>query len=243
MLNNIKAEFRKILTMRSSYGVVIVCLILAVLFAFYGTGFHSQKPELADPHLLASQATDAISLLGVIGSLVAVLLVTNEYRYNLITYTLTASKTRTQVLPAKIIALSVYAIVFTALFVTLAPLLAWAGLHVHGSHYVSQSIPYVSLAWRTIFVGWGLFAFAFAMAMLIRNQVGALVTAFVFPGVITQLLQLVFRGNSKYLPYQAIDNVLNHGTMVSGKAALVVAVYVVVGWLAAWAFFLRRDAN
>lgn len=241
MLNSTKAEFRKLLTVRSTYGVVLVCLLLLFLFTFYGTGFHSTPFDLMNPQLLAGQIGDAIDFLGVIGSLVAVLLVTNEYRYSLVTYTLTAAKTRTQVLVAKAIAVTVYALVFTAIFAVLAPILAYAGLHAHGVHYVPQSIPYASLVWRTLFAGWAVFALAFAIALLIRNQVGALVAAFVLPGIVTQLLSLVFRGNSKYLPYHALHNVLTGGDLSYGKAALTVVLYIVASWLVAWWLFLKRD--
>lgn len=243
MLSTIKAEFRKLLTLRSSYGTALVCLVLLVLFSFYGTGFHSQKAELANPHLLGNQATDAINFLGVIGALVAVLLVTNEFRYNLVVYTLTAAKTRGQVVVAKLLAVTAYAVVFTVLVAVLSPLLAYAGLHLHGAHYVPQSIPYASIACRALYGGWVLFAYAFVIAMLIRNQVGALVTAFAFPGVVSQLLELVFRGNSKYLPYQALHNVLGSGPLSHGKASLVALLYVAVGVLISWWLFLRRDAN
>lgn len=243
MLSTIKAEFRKLVTLRSSYGVVAVCLALLFLFAFYGTGFHSQPSDLAKPLLLTGQAADAVSFLGVIGALVAVLLVTNEYRYNLIVYTLTAVKNRGRVILAKLLAVSAYALLFAAIFAVLSPLLAAGGLHVHGAHYVHQSIPYASLAWRVLYAGWILFVYAFIIAMLIRNQVGALVTAFVFPGIVNQLLTLVFRGNSKYLPYQAVDNVLHGGALSYAKAAWVAGLYIVIGMLVAWWLFLKRDAN
>lgn len=243
MLSTVKAEFRKLLTLRSSYGVAIVCLVLVFLFAFYGAGFHSQPGDLKNPHLLAQQASDAISFLGVIGALVAVLLVTNEYRYNLIVYTLTAARSRSRVVVAKLLAVTAYALVFAALFAVLSPLLAAAGLHVHGVRYVHQSIPYASLVWRILFGGWALFMYAFVIAQLIRNQVGALVTAFVFPGIVNQLLTLVFRGNSKYLPYFAVDNVLHGGSLSYGKAALVAVLYIVAAVLVSWWLFLKRDAN
>jgi len=243
MMGTLKAEFRKLLTLRSSYGIAVVCLALLFLFTFYGTGFHSQPGDLANPHLLANQASDAVSFLGVIGALIAVLLVTNEYRYNLVVYTFTASKSRTRVVVAKLLAVTVYAVVFAALFAILAPILASAGLHLHGAHYVHQSIPYASLSWRILYGGWALFMYAFIIAMLIRNQVGALVTAFVFPGIVNQLLTLVFRGNSKYLPYFAVDNLLHGGDLSYGKATAVVALYVASGVLVAWWLFSKRDAN
>lgn len=243
MLNTLKSELRKLYALRSTYVVLLVCIGFTALFAFYGTGYRSSSGDLRNPGLLASQAVDAIQFLGVIGSLVAVLLVTHEYRYNLINYTLTAARTRSQVVLAKIIAITTYAVLFSAFFGVLSPLLAYAGLHAHGVQYAPQTIPYGQLAWHILLAGWAYFMLAFSIAMLIRHQVGALVTAFVFPGVISQLLTLVFRGNDKYLPYQALSNVLSAYSMSRGKAAIVLAIYVVVGWLIAWLAFLRRDAS
>lgn len=243
MLKNINAELRKLFSIRSTYVVFIICIGLAVLFAFYGTGFRSHPADLQNPDLLASQVSNAISFLCTIGALVAVLLVTHEYRYNTIAYTITASRTRSQIIPAKIIAITVYGLVFSGFFAAAAPLLAYAGLQAHHAIYVKQTLQYGTLAWQALLAGWAFFMYAFIIASLIRNQVGALVTVFVFPGVVEQLLNLVFRSNSKYLPYHAITNVLTHVTMSSGRAAILVGVYIVAGWLVSWLLFLKRDAS
>lgn len=234
---------RKLYSIRSTYLVVLICIGFAALFSFYGTGFRSTQADLLNPGLLADRSVTAILFLSVIGSLVAVLLVTHEYRYNLINYTLTAARTRWQVLPAKLLAITSYAVLFSAFFAALSPLLALAGLHAHHAQYVPQTFSYGSIAEHTLFAGWAYFMFAYIIALLIRNQVGALVTAFLFPGIISQLLVLVFRGNDKYLPYQAIDNVLNAFTMSRGKAAIVIGIYIAVGWLVSWLVFVRRDAS
>lgn len=243
MMHNIRAELRKLFSVRSTYVVFIICMGLAVLFAFYGTGFRSHPSDLHNPYLLASQVSDAISFLCTIGALVAVLLVTHEYRYNMISYTVTTSRTRSQIIPAKILAITVYGLLFSAFFAVATPLLAYAGLHAHHAVYVAQTFHYGTLAWQALLGGWAFFMYAFIIASLIRNQVGALVTVFVFPGVVEQLLNLVFRGNSKYLPYHAITNVLTHVTMSSDKAAIIVGIYIVAGWLVSWLLFLKRDTS
>ena len=243
MVNNLKAELRKLYSIRSTYIMPLLCLSLALLFAFYGVGFHSAEGDLHNPFLLTQSIINGVGFLAMIGTVVAVLLVAHEYRYNFISYTLTASKTRSQVLPAKLLAATTYALLFTVLFAVAIPLLAAAGLHANGSHYITQSIPYASLTWRVLFTGWGYFMLGMTIALLVRNLIGAVVTALVFPAIVSNLLTLAFRGNSKYLPYHALNNVLSPHTMSSGKAAIVVAVYIVVGWVVAWVLFVKRDAS
>lgn len=89
--------------------------------------------------------------------------------------------------------------------------------------------------------------FALLLAVLIRNQLGAIVSIFAAP-VVEHLLSLIIKQNSVYLPFTALDAVLTHSRPAEGfitytHAALVVMVYLVVGWLVAWLLFVRRDAS
>jgi hypothetical protein len=51
-----------------------------------------------------------------------------------------------------------------------------------------------------------------------------------------------------YLPVISLNAVLvhpssNQGSITYGHAAMVFMVYLVIGWIVAWALFVRRDAN
>src|ERR1700690_563954 len=101
MVPTLKAEFRKLFTIRSTYGWILLAFVLVGIFSFYGEGFKDsaqlmQHPKLAEGGSLfiAGTITQMASFVGLFGGIIALLLITHEYRYNTITYTLTASNSR-----------------------------------------------------------------------------------------------------------------------------------------------------
>ncbi len=243
MIPAIKAEFRKVITVRSTYFILIACLAIEVLFAFYGSGYKAPPAELRNPGMLASQVTAAVSFLAVILSLVGVLLVTHEYRYNTILYSFTSARRRTSVFFAKFLVISIFATVFTLIFGFLSPVLAALGVQLSGHTLVPQAIPYADLLWRAVFVGWGFSVLAFILAVIIRAQIGAAISIFLIPSTLEPLLGLVLKTNQMYLPFSASNGVLMQGKLSYGDAALVASGYMVFGMVVAWLLFLRRDSN
>jgi hypothetical protein len=161
-------------------------------------------------------------------------------------YTLTASNSRSKVLFAKILTISTFGIVFALVVSTFTPVLDYLGIHAHGHTLVPQVLNYGNLLWRSLYFGWGIATTGLLLATLIRNQVGAIVVLFLVQTVESGLLSPVLKGNSVYLPFMSLDEVLmpaQHGTITHAHAAMVFSVYLVVGWLVAWTLFLRRDAN
>ena len=247
MISALKAEFIKLFTVRSTYIILGLSLALEVLFAFYISGWRAKPDNLADSGFLSEQVTSAVGTLNLLVGIVGVLLVTHEYRYNTIMYTLTSNKSRSRVLFAKLLAISCFAIVFALVFGGLSPLLAGFGIHAHGLHLVHQYVPVWSLIWRTVVAGWGFVALATILALLIRIQVGAIAAMFLIPGTVEQLLGLLLRKNQVYLPFSSLGVLLGNaaeGSHISYvRAALVGVAYITVGWLVAWIAFIRRDAN
>jgi hypothetical protein len=245
MIPAIRAELRKILTIRSTYVILGLCVAMEFLFAFYAGGIKAQASDLHNSGYLASQVVNAVNALSILIALVGVLLVTHEYRYNTIMYSLT-SRRRTQVFMAKLAVIAVFAALFSIIFGLISPLLVELGLHVKGHELVHQVIPAGSLLWRGVFAGWAYSMLALVIAFLVRVQVGAIVTLFLIPTTIESLLGLLLKHNVVYLPFTAISTVLDnsaHSSTSYGKAAVISLIYVVVGWIVAWILFLRRDAN
>jgi hypothetical protein len=87
---------------------------------------------------------------------------------------------------------------------------------------------------------------ALALAVLLRSQIAAIVSLFAFP-IAEQVLTLLLKANSVYLPFTAQGAVLNgapKGSSVTyGSAAVIFMAYLAVAWIAAWVLFLKRDAN
>lgn len=245
-----KAELRKIYSVRSTYFILLLGLVAMVIFAFYVEGLKAgtNGAPVTDHTKLANLLLDAVSNMAFWGGLVAMLSLTHEYRYNIITYTLTASRSRSKSLLAKIAAVSAFSVFFTVFLVVFSTALLYLGLAIKGYQLSPQEL-HLSLIWRLVFIGWGQTMLALLFAALIRQQVGAIVSYLVVPTVVEQLLGLLLKQNKVYLPFTSLQEIGHfvdrsvHQPLSPGKAAFVVGIYLVVGWFIAWILFLRRDAT
>lgn len=252
MMAEIRSEFRKLLTVRSTYVVTALAVALIIFIAFYLSGWQLDAESLKNPAALSGDVTSALGGVMVFGSIVAILLMSHEYRYNTIMYTLTSSNSRVKVLLAKFITVSAYAVFLTLLVGVLSPLMAYLGVHAHGNVLTPQVIDYGDLIWRGLFYGWGYSMAGLLLAVLLRNQIAAIVGLFLIPGLAENLIGfLLLKHNAVYLPFTALSQVINgnpKGLPTSNnlsdlQAAGIFTAYLVVGWVVAWILFVRRDAN
>lgn len=249
MTKEIKAEFRKIFSVRSTYVIFAIVLVLLILVGFYVTGWHSQKSDLTNPTFLFDQDRQAISFLAIFPALIGLLLFTHEFRYNTIFYSLTLSNSRSKVLWAKMFAISAIAIVTTVIVAIAAPLLGKWGLSVHHAKLVHQHFSVGSIAWRGLAYGWGYAMAALVLAALVRNQIGAIIALFVLPGTVEGLLSIWLKGNTVYLPFSALKTMLGFNPesgppkITEVQALLVFLAYLVIAWVVSWYLFIKRDAN
>lgn len=249
MIPTLKSEFRKLLTVRSTYIITILVALFLTFIAFYVEGWRLKPHELADPGELASDVFGALTL-SIFGAIVAVLLMTHEYRYNTILYTVINSKSRSRVLLSKIIVIGAYAIFLTLLLGILSPLMSWLGASAAGHSMSPQTLPWGDLAWRSLYYGWAYGMAGLLLAVLIRNQIGAIVAIFIVPTIVEGLLAQLLSTKAVYLPFNSLSQVIGDSNIpVSGnqlrpgKAALVFLMYLIVGWAVAWILFLKRDAT
>jgi ABC-2 type transport system permease protein len=247
MLPALKSEFRKLLSVRSTYAIVGISLAITVLFAGFIEGFRGDAAALRSPSLLANEATSAVVFVGMIMAFAGLLLLGHEYRYNTIMYTLTAQNRRSKVLVAKFITVSIFAVVTALLVAFFSPLCIIIGTALHGHHIGPQVFDYWHVIWTCVFCGWGYGMYAFILIAIMRNQIGAIVTYLLVPLIGENILGLLLKNNMKYLPFTAVQSVVqpenlgNHTT--SGAAAVTVLVYVAVGLVVSVLFFWKRDAN
>ncbi len=248
MTKEIRAEFRKVFSTRSTYALLAGSLFLLALLGFYVAGWHTSKVDLLNPLRLYDIAGQAINALAIFPALIGILLFTQEFRYNTISYSLTLSNNRNKVLLAKIIVVTVIALVTTAIIGIAAPLLAKFAMGINHLNLVHQHFYYSTLLWKGLVFGWGMAMAALVMAALIRNQIGAIVTFFIVPSTIEGLLSIWLKNNTVYLPFSALHRMLGAGESVSGAtlsplhAMFVFLAYLLVAWAIAWYLFLRRDA-
>src|SRR4051812_31198153 len=116
MIASIRAEFRKLLTVRSTYFIILICLAVICLFAGYGDGIKASAADLRDPSRLAGESYAAIVFVGLVAALVGLLSFGHEYRYNGIMYTLTSSNNRLKSLFAKAFVITIFSIFTSVLF-------------------------------------------------------------------------------------------------------------------------------
>lgn len=246
MISTLKAEFRKLLTVRSTYILVGLAVAFTIFYAGFIEGFQLKGPQLLDKHLLESDVVGALTSLPMIfAAIVGILLMTHEYRYNTIMHSLTISNSRLKFLGAKFLAVTVFALVITAVIGVLSPVVSYLGVHLHGNTLVAQELPVASLLWRGLLSGWGFLTFALGLAVLIRSQIGAIIAIFVIPPF-EALLGLLLKDNVVYLPFTSQNAILStpsSGHISYAHAALVFGVWMVVVWLAAIVVFQKRDAN
>ncbi len=244
----LKAEIRKIFSVRTTYYFLGVSLIAVIFIAFYIEGVHLGPKDLLNRSLLSQDVTGAINALSIFPALIALLLVTHEYRYNVIMYTLTASKNRTTVLLAKVLVISGLAVLFALVFGALSPLLSILGVHANHLKLIHQTFYYRNLLWRSVFFCWGYAMAGLVVGSLVRNQVGAIITLLIAPDTVEGILGLLLKKNVVYLPFSALHQVIGEGvnfnnTITPERGALVFTGYLVVSLAAALYLFLHRDAN
>ncbi len=246
MIAALKAEFRKLLSVRSTYVFVGLAILFTIFYAGFIEGFKIEAKQLLNPHLLESEVVGALTSLPMIfGAMVAILLMTHEYRYNTIMNTLTASNSRVRILVAKVVTVSCFALLLTACIGVLSPVATYVGVHLHGHTLVAQTIDYHSLVWRSLFNGWGFLMMALGLAVLIRNQIGAIVAIFVIP-TFEQVLGLLVKANMVYLPFVSLNATLSapsRGHITYAHAAMVFGAWLVGVWIVAVVLFVKRDAN
>lgn len=244
-MTTLRAEIRKLQTVRSTYIIVGLALLISFGINFWPMAYKYHGP--ADPHYYFSNLLGTLNGLGILAGIIAILLITHEYRYNTIYYTLTANRRRSQVFLAKVFVITILAIMFSVLVVAVGYVGLAAGLQL-GHHDVgSQAFPFAEFAGRGLLYIWGVCMFAALFGLIIRNQIGTIVTYLIAPNTIESLAGIVLKDNVKYLPFTSLANLV---IQVPGRAggSLSLAVTVILIWLAgltivAWLLFLRRDAN
>lgn len=239
----VRAECRKLLTVRSTYFLLALGLAIATFVSVYVFGYKLGAADAAEPRAYLGAAVGIVSNLILFIILVGALLITHEYRYNTILYTLTAANSRLKVLLAKILVISIFSVLATLLFAVVAAAGLQLGLSIRGTELVPQQLGGLDTLWRFAFFGWAYAMAAAILAFIIRNQVGMIVALIFLPGPAEGLLGMVLKENAKYLPFTALSAVLQPAALPYAKAALVVCGYLVVGLMVAALLFKRRDAN
>ncbi len=262
MIATLRAEFKKLFTVRSTYLLMLLALLLTGFLSFYVEGVkNTAGMNIANARtslFLSGTITQHANTVSIFCALIALLLMAHEYRYNTIVYTLTASNSRSKVLFAKIIAVLIFVLGLSLLLTAASFGFIFAGAAAAGHHLPPQSINYMTYFAKTAFACEAFAMAGLLFATLIRNQVGAIAALFILPNTVEGLLSLLLKNNSIYMPFTALQEVIQaptlsgvksvareaaRGSLTPPKGALVFLAYLVPGWIVTWYLFLRRDAT
>jgi ABC-2 type transport system permease protein len=261
MIATLKSEYRKLLSVRSTYLWVLVAVVLISIISIYVDGFKNSVNLVAGADkgklFIAGNITQIANISSGFAGIIALLLMTHEYRYNTIVYTLSATNRRSKVLASKIVVILSFTLVYAVAITLLSIGLVYLGAALAHHNIPHQDINYLTFVAKAVFFCEGYALAALLFATLIRNQVGALAVLFIVPGTLEGVLSLLLKNNSVYMPFTALTQVVQPPVIASAKAAhpnntgylsaprgaLVFLAYLIFGWLVAWYLFLRRDAT
>lgn len=246
MFPTLKSEFRKLLTVRSTYFITAFLVLLVSFISLFAFGYKQVSQKSNSPTFMLELFGGMMNTASTFFAIVAILLIVHEYRYNTINYTFTLARSRLKVLGSKVVVMLAYATIVTLLLLALAYVCARIGVALKGDVLVAQSIP-GDLWWQLLSYAWGYTLIGIVIAILFRSIAGSIVTFFVAP-IIEQLLSLLLKDNTKYLPFRALDSIppviAPMSQNLSHTAALgVFSLYLLAfGAIAVW-LFNKRDAN
>lgn len=244
MMSAVKSEIRKLFSVRSTLFIIVAAFLLTSgLIAFWIFGFKNVEHVDSNARALLTCLYSVVAISGVFFSIITVLSVGHEYRYNTIMYSLTSINRRTKVFFAKFAVLALFAVVAGAILAGLGLAAFHIGINAAGIDAVAQHIPIAEVLWHSAASILGSVAFGFILATIIRSLIGAMVTILMVPSTIEGLLSLFLKDNTKYLPFTALGNLTSATAQNVTTSLGVVCGYAAVFGLVAYILFLRRDAS
>lgn len=251
MLDTIRAEVRKLFSVRSTYVILMIVFGLTVLVNFYVEGYWAQSGSAAatlQPVAYREIIANGVGTAVLFISIIAILQMGHEFRHNIITYTLTANARRTQVFLAKVLVIGLFSVLVGLLVGVLSVLMYKLGLSLRGASLPPQEIDLVTAGLRVALYSFTYGIVGLLITILLRNLIGAIVFLLIVPTTVEPLLGLLLKDNAVYLPFSTIDHVLGAAMiqgadMSTGVASALTAGYIAVLGMVTWLIFVRRDAN
>ncbi len=250
MISSIRAEVRKLLSVRSTYVIMSIVLGLIIFFNFYIEGYWGQSGSSAGsltPTAYREIIINTASIVALFISILTVVQIGHEYRYNTIMYTLTANARRTQVFLAKLLVYGLGSLLFALFAAGFALLCYHAGLALRGASLPVQEIDMFITLLRVMFYVTVYGLLGMMLGLLLRNIIGAVVVILMFSTTVEPLLGILLKNNAVYLPFATFDTTIGaalvQGNLTQNAAVVLSLVYMTVLSFVTWFLFLRRDAN
>jgi ABC-2 type transport system permease protein len=228
MIAALAYEWMRIRTIRSSYWITAIAMVVGVGLSFLismGTSFEfrDEAPSAGEIEFLAPAIVTQFAavagpyLVAYILVIIGVLSWGHEYRHGMIRATLTAQGSRTHVWIAKYVVLAAWVLTTVLVILLLSTFVGWLwlnddGVDFGGSAMVDQMARALSYSLLFVWIG-------AAVASIVRNQMAALVAVFLWPLAIEPLLGLIIRivpgmdsleRVAKGFPFNAGDRVIRN---------------------------------
>jgi ABC-2 type transport system permease protein len=244
MIAQVRAELLKLRLTRTTIGLILGMIALALLFTLL-TGLLTHPSALAgkeDQRQLLSVG----SLAGVFSALAGVLLVTGEYRFGTIRPTILFNPARAHVLAAKVIAGALAGVAFGVLGEAISWAVGYTILDGRGITVVLSSgdILLLSVGGLAGVALWG--AIGAGLGAIIHNQVGAIITLLAWGLVVDNLLFGLVPSVGRFMPTRGSDALMGlrvHHLVSPGAGAITLITWVGALAVLGIALSIRQDIN
>jgi ABC-2 type transport system permease protein len=244
MIAQARAELLKIRTTRTTVGIVLGMVALILLFSLL-SGLLTKAPNLTsteDQRGLLSVG----SLAGVFSALAGIMLVTSEYRHGTIRPTFLFTPKRSRVVDAKLAAGLVAGIGFGIVGEGLGFAIGYACLAGRGITYALDTgqttlLVLGSLAGVAL---WG--ALGVGIGMVVRNQVGAIISLLAWGFVAENLLFAFVPSVGRFAPAHAGDafiGLMSKHLLPAAAGGATLLAWTIAFAIAATALAARRDVT
>lgn len=244
MIAQTRAELLKIRSTRTTLGLLLGMICLALLFALL-TGVLTKAGHLTSKEDQRSLLGNG-SLAGVFAALAGIMLVTSEYRFGTIRPTLLYTPRRDRVIAAKLTAGVLAGLAFGVIFEGLVFGIGYAILEGRGIPVSLDGGEIALLVLGTLAAVclWG--AIGVGLGAIVRNQVGAVIALLAWGFVVENLLFGFVPSVGRFAPVHAQDGLIglttNHLLEPAAGGATLIAWTVVLA-LTGLLLMRRRDVS
>lgn len=244
MIAQIRAEWLKIRTTRTTLGIVLGMIALILLFSLL-SGLLTKASSLMsteDQRGLLSVGSTA----GVFSALAGIMLVTSEYRHGTIRPTFLFTPRRSRVVDAKLAAGLLAGIVFGIVGEGLGFLIGYVCLAARGIDYALSAGQTTLLLLGTLagVALWG--ALGVGVGVVVRNQVGAIIGLLAWGFIAESLLFAFVPSVGRFAPAHASDAMIGLTTahlLPAAAGGVVLLAWTVAFGVIGAALASRRDVT